>query len=285
MSGTNYTQTPNYALFKPVPNADADAWGGHLNTNADTLDSALHSIATQAAVLSFNTRAGAVTLSYADVTTVLAPATVAPLVDGMAAAGVGNTWARSDHVHPSDTTRAPLASPAFTGIPTAPTAAPGINTTQLATTAFVAATALPRAGVTDGSNAAAGQIGEYISQTVLVGAAVPLASGVTSTVTTISLTAGDWDVSGNVAFQPVPAASVTAVIAGISLGAVFATEPSGGAIQALIVPFTTGQFQTLLAGTLRVSVAATTTVYLLAQGTFSGGTCGAYGFIGARRRR
>ena len=32
---------------------------------------------------------------------------------------------------------APLASPAFTGIPTAPTAAPGTSTTQIATTAFV----------------------------------------------------------------------------------------------------------------------------------------------------
>jgi len=34
---------------------------------------------------------------------------------------------------------APLNSPAFTGTPTAPTAAPGTNTTQLATTAFVEA--------------------------------------------------------------------------------------------------------------------------------------------------
>lgn len=34
---------------------------------------------------------------------------------------------------------APLASPALTGTPTAPTAAPGTNTTQLATTAFVKA--------------------------------------------------------------------------------------------------------------------------------------------------
>jgi hypothetical protein len=33
-----------------------------------------------------------------------------------------------------------LASPAFSGTPTAPTAAPGTNTTQLATTAFVTAT-------------------------------------------------------------------------------------------------------------------------------------------------
>lgn len=35
--------------------------------------------------------------------------------------------------------RAPLASPTLTGTPTAPTAAPGTNTTQLATTAFVKA--------------------------------------------------------------------------------------------------------------------------------------------------
>lgn len=41
---------------------------------------------------------------------------------------------------------APLASPTFTGIPAAPTAAPGTNTTQLATTAFVAAATA--AGVT-----------------------------------------------------------------------------------------------------------------------------------------
>lgn len=37
--------------------------------------------------------------------------------------------------------KAPSASPAFTGIPTAPTAVPGTSTTQLATTAFVAAQA------------------------------------------------------------------------------------------------------------------------------------------------
>jgi hypothetical protein len=38
-----------------------------------------------------------------------------------------------------NTARAPLASPAFTGTPTAPTASSGTNTTQLATTAFVQA--------------------------------------------------------------------------------------------------------------------------------------------------
>lgn len=38
--------------------------------------------------------------------------------------------------------KAPLASPALTGTPTAPTPASGTNTTQLATTAFVLGTRL-----------------------------------------------------------------------------------------------------------------------------------------------
>lgn len=50
-----------------------------------------------------------------------------------------------------------LASPAFTGTPTAPTASPGTNTTQLATTAFVTA------AVTSGATA-----GYYQSNTITV---------------------------------------------------------------------------------------------------------------------
>ena len=58
-------------------------------------------------------------------------------MDGTQAAGTSNLYARADHVHPTDTSRAPLASPALTGTPTAPTAAAATNTTQIATTAFV----------------------------------------------------------------------------------------------------------------------------------------------------
>lgn len=46
------------------------------------------------------------------------------------------------------TSKAGTASPAFTGTPTAPTAAVGTNTTQIATTAFVTANSLPLAGGT-----------------------------------------------------------------------------------------------------------------------------------------
>lgn len=60
-----------------------------------------------------------------------------PLIDGTATIGTSLRYARADHVHPTDTTRAPLASPALTGNPTAPTQAAGNNSTRLATTAFV----------------------------------------------------------------------------------------------------------------------------------------------------
>lgn len=60
-----------------------------------------------------------------------------PLINGSAAVGTSLRYARQDHVHPTDTTRAPLASPALTGVPSAPTAAVDSNSTQLATTAYV----------------------------------------------------------------------------------------------------------------------------------------------------
>lgn len=55
-------------------------------------------------------------------------------------AGYGITDAANvNHTHPPDGTRAPLASPALTGTPTAPTQATADSSTKLATTAFVKA--------------------------------------------------------------------------------------------------------------------------------------------------
>lgn len=64
-------------------------------------------------------------------------ASAAPVMDGSAAVGASTRYARADHVHPSDTSRAPLASPAFTGTPTAPTPSVGDSSTKIATTAFL----------------------------------------------------------------------------------------------------------------------------------------------------
>jgi hypothetical protein len=62
-----------------------------------------------------------------------------PAMDGAVAPGTSLTFARGDHVHPTDTSRAPVNSPAFGGNPTAPTPAVNDNSNSLATTAFVLA--------------------------------------------------------------------------------------------------------------------------------------------------
>ena len=73
------------------------------------------------------------------------PSSTSPVMNGVAATGSEANYSRGDHVHPTDTSRAPLVSPTFTGTPAAPTATQGTNTTQIATTAFVQ-TAVAAAG-------------------------------------------------------------------------------------------------------------------------------------------
>jgi hypothetical protein len=64
--------------------------------------------------------------------------TTTPAMNGAGAAGISAQWARSDHIHPVDTSRAPIDSPAFTGTPSAPTnPSPSDSTAQIATTAWV----------------------------------------------------------------------------------------------------------------------------------------------------
>jgi hypothetical protein len=67
------------------------------------------------------------------------PSNALPIVDGTAAAGTATLYARGDHVHPTDTSRAPLNAPVFTGDARAVTPSPGDSDTSIATTAFVAA--------------------------------------------------------------------------------------------------------------------------------------------------
>lgn len=68
-----------------------------------------------AGVASFNTRVGAVTLSNADIIAVFPGSAAAPAMSGVAAAGTGLAWSRSDHVHPSDTSRLALAGGTLSG--------------------------------------------------------------------------------------------------------------------------------------------------------------------------
>ena len=137
-------------------------------------------------------------------------------------------------------------------------------------------------GTTAADNANAGSVGEVISSNVTTG--VGLTSGTSANVTSISLTAGDWDVQGEVWFNP--SAACSGIIAGVSV--VNATMPGGsstGSGRNQLIATITASPQQLPVRTCRANLTATTPYYLVAQVNFASGTCTATGNIWARRVR
>lgn len=119
----------------------AENYSISLKNKADTPATLGDSVVIPAATLSTDSspHAGLLTPAEKSKLSGIAASTATPKMDGTASPGGSSTttYSKSDHIHPTDTSRAPLASPALTGTPTAPTAAQGTNTTQIATTAFV----------------------------------------------------------------------------------------------------------------------------------------------------
>lgn len=206
---------------------------------------------------------------------------------------------------------ATLASPAFTGVPTAPTAAAGTNTTQIATTAFVnsifasppaignvtpasgkfttlqaTSTITPSStagivGTATNDDANAGSVGEYPAPTNLTG--VSLTTGTPANGSSVSLAAGDWDVAGMCQFIPAGSTTISSVIAGVSTtSATLPGAPNETAIQATL---TTGAQQLVSTWPARIKLASTTTVYTVCQSSFGTSTMTVSGFIRARRPR
>jgi hypothetical protein len=160
-------------------------------------------------------------------------------------------------------------------------------------TSMTAVTAINRTGGTalTGTNtndaAAAGRVGEYISSTVASASAVSLTTATTSNITSISLTAGDWDVSGEVGFTGNGATLQTYQLGSITQTSLSIDQTGGMCAGVSPRADTTGQTSinriAVIGG--RISLSATTTVYLTAQVGFSVSTLSAYGFIRARRVR
>jgi len=135
------------------------------------------------------------------------------------------------------------------------------------------------------ANAAAGQIGEYVTALVGAGNGPLLVSTTPAIITTISLTAGDWDVWGQVIFNNVTAGSTTVLTGQITTGTTITATADNNST------FNFGAWASFPGNTncpltvCRMSLTATTTVYLLAQMTFSAGAPNAAGKICARRVR
>ena len=186
--------------------------------------------------------------------------------------------------------KANLASPTFTGSVTigagAGIASSGPGGTMTAT-AYAATGQLPATSTND--SAAAGNVGAYVFAIVNGTGAIALTTNVPVTVTSISLPAGDWDVRATGYITGAATTIVAYSNCSISQtnnaldpnpGALFAVGYASSAnIYASVTP------ASLVVPPLRVSLNATTTLYLVVQSGFSVSTSTAYGFISARRPR
>lgn len=138
-------------------------------------------------------------------------------------------------------------------------------------------------------DAAAGRVGEYISSSVAFGAAVSLTNNTEANITSISLTAGDWDVCGVGWYFGDAATTVTATIGCISTASATLQGVGTTGRTDQIYPgtaiYATGNNLSLPLVSQRVSIAATTTIYLVTLSKFAINTQVAYGQLWARRVR
>jgi len=162
----------------------------------------------------------------------------------------------------------------------------GVNL-SVSGTSNLAGLVVPSAGVkgiSTNTDAAAGNVGEYISSTVAYNA-VNLTSGVQANVTSILLTAGDWDVVGACLIDGPVATVVNYVIGGLS--STSATMPVSQYRNAMFyqggaTPFSTTNVYAN-PPPFRFSLSATTTIYLVVWAGFSVSTLTAGGYMAARR--
>ncbi|WP_208457666.1 hypothetical protein [Burkholderia pyrrocinia] len=163
----------------------------------------------------------------------------------------------------------------------ATTANTGRFTTLTATGAITPSSTAGITGTTTNDDANAGSWAEFPAPTNL--STVSATSNTPLNVASISLTAGDWDVSGVGQFNPAGATTSTLMLCGTSNTS--ATRGAFGSEQVLQVTFPAGLGQVIATPTTRFKLSTTTTIYVVCNAGFSGGTLTISGFIRARRAR
>lgn len=147
---------------------------------------------------------------------------------------------------------------------------------------------LPATATND--SASAGNLGQYIESVIGSGSAVSLTSTTPANLTSISLTAGDWDVDVVFVFTGNTTTTVTYLAGSISTTSATFDNTNGrrcadiyqGAAVFNSVP---SSLATLNIPPLRLSLSGTTTVYAVAQALFAISTCTVFGILRARRVR
>jgi hypothetical protein len=141
-------------------------------------------------------------------------------------------------------------------------------------------------GTPTNNNAAAGFVGEFISSTIASGSAVPILNATPTDLTFVDLTAGDWNVWGNITYLQAPTTSVLGTVAWTS--STSATLPDVSLTNATLIGGVVGgagSFTGNNAPFHRYSLSITTRVFLTGIANFTVSTMTMCGGIFARRVR
>jgi hypothetical protein len=134
-------------------------------------------------------------------------------------------------------------------------------------------------GITDGSNPAAGQVGEFMVNT---GTGSP-GSGTPSTLVGLTLTAGDWEVWGHVyCTSSTVGLGQFLVCLNTTAGALNLNQAAGYSASSGALFSTNSGIET---PRIRYNVTTTTNVYVVVQVTYASGTTNLNSTIWARRMR
>lgn len=153
-------------------------------------------------------------------------------------------------------------------------------------TSYCSATIGQLNGAATNDDALSGNIGELISATAT---STSITTGTQTNITSISLSAGDWDVYGTVAYFPAATTNITDVYASINTTSAILDQTVFNYTRlsfagAGVVPGTNKE-NVVWVGPRRLSLSATTTVYLVGLANFTVSTMNKTGGIRARRVR
>jgi hypothetical protein len=161
-------------------------------------------------------------------------------------------------------------------------ASTGAFTTLSSTGAFTPSSTNGIVGTTTNDSANAGSIGEYQEAT---SGSTSITSNTSTNIVSLSLTAGDWDVTGAVQYIANAGTTISTGAAGVSTtSATLPAIPRYTFLAGVAVTNAIGS-TTVPAIPTRISLSTTTTVFLVGFTSFAGGTANTTGFISARRRR
>jgi hypothetical protein len=136
-------------------------------------------------------------------------------------------------------------------------------------------------GTTTNDNANAGSVGEYQTNTTNGTSVTSLQA---FNATSVILTAGDWDVCGVIQWNPAGSTIISQTAIGVST-----TSATFGVLGTLasspVVANSAGGGYTIASPVVRVSIASSSTVFLVGSANFSTSTMTANGMIRARRVR